>query len=160
MCKRFANLARYVNACWVIGQLIASGVLRAMLTIPSQWAYRIPFGLQWAFPIPIFVVVLLAPESPWWLVRQGELEKAKDSLRRLRKQAEGERDAEFEASLVETLKHVQLTNEAEKRTQSGTKYIDCFRGVDRRRTEITCMCWIVQTLCGSTFMGFSTYFCS
>ena len=131
-----------------------------MLTIHSQWAYRIPFGLQWAFPVPIFVVVLLAPESPWWLVRQNDIKKAKDSLRRLRKQAENESDAEFEAGLVETLKQLQLTNDVEKEVQSGTRYIDCLKGVDRRRTEITCMCWIIQTLCGSTFMGFSTYFCT
>jgi SP family general alpha glucoside:H+ symporter-like MFS transporter len=143
----------------VIGQLIASAVLRAMLTVSSRWSYRIPFGLQWSFPIPIFVVVLLAPESPWWLVRQNEFKKAKDSLRRLRKQAEHESDVEFDAGLENTLKQMQLTNDMEKEVQSGTRYVDCFRGIDRRRTEITCMCWIIQTLCGSTFMGFSTYFC-
>lgn len=144
----------------MIGQLIASGVLRATLTIDSSWAYRIPFGLQWAFPIPIFIAVLLAPESPWWLVRQGKLKEAKESLRRLRTQAEDETKANFEASLVNTLKHVQMTNDAEKQAQSGTGYIDCFKGDDIRRTEIACMCWIIQTLCGSTFMGFSTYFCT
>ena len=143
----------------MIGQLIASAVLRAMLTVSSQWSYRIPFGLQWAFPIPIFVVVLLAPESPWWLVRQNELKKAKDSLLRLRKQAEHELDVDFDAGLENTLKQLQLTNDMEKEVQSGTRYVDCFRGIDRRRTEITCMCWIIQTLCGCTFMGFSTYFC-
>ena len=130
-----------------------------MLTVTDQWSYRIPFALQWAFPIPIFVVVLLAPESPWWLVRQNEFKKAKDSLRRLRKQAEHESDVEFDAGLENTLKQLQLTNDMEKELQSGTRYVDCFRGIDRRRTEITCMCWIIQTLCGSTLMGFSTYFC-
>ena len=153
-----ADKTSYVNACWVIGQLIASIVLRAMLTIPSQWAYRIPFGLQWAFPVPIFIVVLLAPESPWWLVRQNRFKEAKNSLCRLRKQGD-ESDVEFDTGLEETLKSIKQTNAVEKEAQSGTRYVDCFKGVDRRRTEITCMCWIIQTLCGSTFMGFSTYFC-
>ena len=130
-----------------------------MLTVTDQWSYRIPFGLQWAFPVPIFVVVLLAPESPWLLVRQNEFKKAKDSLRRLRKQAEHESDVDFDTGLEITLKQLQLTNDMEKEVQSGTRYVDCFRGIDRRRTEITCMCWIIQTLCGSTFIGFSTYFC-
>ncbi|KZM19026.1 uncharacterized protein EKO05_0010325 [Ascochyta rabiei] len=151
-------LTTYVNACWVIGQLIASIVLRAMLSIPSQWAYRIPFGLQWVFPVPIFIFVFLAPESPWWLVRQDRFKEAKTSLRRLRRQDEDELDADFDAGLEDTLRCIKQTNDNEKEAQSGTRYVDCFKGVDRRRTEITCMCWIIQTLCGSTFMGFSTYF--
>jgi SP family general alpha glucoside:H+ symporter-like MFS transporter len=53
---------------------------------------------------------------------------------------------------------MSYTNENEKRNSDGTDYLDCFRGVDRRRTEITCLAWLVQNLCGSTFMGFSTYF--
>jgi len=50
------------------------------------------------------------------------------------------------------------TNEIEKQISAGTSYLDCFRGVDLRRTEIASVTWIIQSLCGSTFMGFSTYF--
>ena len=35
-----AYLCTYVNLCWVMGQFIASGVLRAVLTREDQWAYR------------------------------------------------------------------------------------------------------------------------
>jgi SP family general alpha glucoside:H+ symporter-like MFS transporter len=38
-----AYLTTYVNLCWVIGQLIGSGVLRALVTRSDQWSYRIPF---------------------------------------------------------------------------------------------------------------------
>ncbi|KAF3007639.1 hypothetical protein E8E13_008560 [Curvularia kusanoi] len=151
-------LTTYVNACWVIGQLFAATVLRAKVHDLTKWAWLTPFGLQWAFPIPIFVAVVMAPESPWWLVRQSNLKKAKDSLRRLRRQTEDESDADFEAGTMALLKQIQLTNEVEKQAQTGTRYVDCFKGIDRRRTEITCMCWIIQILCGSTLMGFSTYF--
>ena len=58
-------LTTYVNLCWVIGQLLASGILKAFVTNPTQWAYRIPYAIQWIWPLPIFIVVLLAPESPW-----------------------------------------------------------------------------------------------
>jgi len=53
---------------------------------------------------------------------------------------------------------MSYTNDNEKRISASTAYLDCFRGVDRRRTEITSLVWLVQNLCGSTFMGFSTYF--
>ena len=39
-----AYLTTYVNLCWVFGQLIGSGVLRAQAAKSGQWAYRIPFG--------------------------------------------------------------------------------------------------------------------
>jgi MFS transporter, SP family, general alpha glucoside:H+ symporter len=50
------------------------------------------------------------------------------------------------------------TNEMEKQISAGTSYLDCFKGTDRRRTEIACMTWLVQTTCGNTLMGYSTYF--
>lgn len=60
-----AYLTTYVNLCWVMGQLIGSGVLRSLVQRSDQWSYRIPFAIQWVWPIPIIIGVLLAPESPW-----------------------------------------------------------------------------------------------
>lgn len=154
-----AYLTTYVNACWVLGQLVASIVLRSMITDTSSWAYRTPFALQWIFPVPILVAVYLAPESPWWLIRQDNFADAKKSLRRLRTKPKHVSDADFDASLDATMHTMVQTNEKELLMQSGTSYKDCFKGVDRRRTEITCMVWMIQTLCGGSFMGFSTYFC-
>jgi hypothetical protein len=53
---------------------------------------------------------------------------------------------------------MQTTNELEKALESGTGYMDCFKGIDLRRTEIVCVTWAIQNLCGSAFMGYSTYF--
>jgi len=51
------------------------------------------------------------------------------------------------------------TNELEKSASGeGISYLDCFKGVDARRTEIACVVWVVQAFCGSAFMGFSTTF--
>jgi SP family general alpha glucoside:H+ symporter-like MFS transporter len=35
------------------------------------------------WPVPLLIGVLLAPESPWWLVRKGRIQDAKKSLLRL-----------------------------------------------------------------------------
>jgi SP family general alpha glucoside:H+ symporter-like MFS transporter len=40
-------MTTYVNLCWAIGQLLASGVLRGCLSIEGEWGYRIPFAVQW-----------------------------------------------------------------------------------------------------------------
>ena len=133
--------------------------MRGMVSNTTDWSYRIPFALQWIFPTPILVAVIFAPESPWWLIRQNRFADAKASLRRLRTKLEAVSDAQFDDVLTGTMDDMIETNEREQMAQSGTSYKDCFKGVDRRRTEITCIVWIIQILCGSTFMGFSTYFC-
>lgn len=148
-----AYLTTYVNLCWVFGQLIASGVLRGMVSRTDDWGYRIPFALQWIWPIPIAIGVALAPESPWWLVRRDRKEDARKALHRLTSQSqEGKVDVE------ETIAMMEHTNELEKAVSAGTSYSDCFKHTDLRRTEIVCVVWAIQTLCGSTFMGYSTYF--
>jgi SP family general alpha glucoside:H+ symporter-like MFS transporter len=86
------------------------------------------------------------------LIRQNRSADAKKALLRLTTR----NDPTFNAD--ETIAMMTHTNEIEKQISAGTSYLDCFRGVDRRRTEIACMVWMVQTLCGSTFMGYSTYF--
>lgn len=146
-------LTSYVNACWVIGQLIASGVLRAMTERDDKWGYKIPFALQWVWPVPLIIGIWLAPESPWWLVRKDRPGEAQDSLRRLTT-----RNSEVSFDPDQTISMMVLTNEMEKEVQAGTSYLDLFKGVNLRRTEIVCMTWMIQNLCGLAFISYSTYF--
>jgi SP family general alpha glucoside:H+ symporter-like MFS transporter len=135
-----------------MGQFIASGVLRGVLNMNSQWAYRIPFAIQWIWPIPMIIGCIFAPESPWWYVRHGKFEEARHNLRRLTSQA----DPEF--NVDKTVAMMQHTNELERKETAGTRYLDCFKGVNLRRTEIVCVTWIIQNICGSTFMNYSINF--
>jgi SP family general alpha glucoside:H+ symporter-like MFS transporter len=146
-----AYLTTYVNLCWVIGQLIASGILKGLVGRTDQWGYRIPFAIQWMWPIPIFIGVYLAPESPWWLVRKDRREDAIKAVKRLTRA-----DPNFSAE--ETVSMIVYTNAMEQRTENGASYLDCFKGTDLRRTEIACCVWAVQSLCGSGLMGYSTVF--
>jgi len=145
-------LTTYVNLCWVIGQLIASGVLKGLLNLDGQWAYRIPFAIQWVWPVPIGLVVFFAPESPWWLVRHGKIEQARLALLRLT----SKKNASF--NVEDTLAMMIHTNELEIQQTSGTSYLDCFKGIDLRRTEITIMVWMIQQTSGSPMIGWGTYF--
>lgn len=49
------------------------------------------------------------------------------------------------------------TDEMEKTVSAGSSYWDCFKGTDRRRTEIASMLWMAQGLCGPVIAGSSTY---
>ncbi|CAI7666645.1 unnamed protein product [Penicillium viridicatum] len=145
-------LTTYVNFCWGLGQLIGIGVIKGMLSRTDEWAYRIPYGLQWMWPLPLFIGIWLAPESPWWLVRKGRTEDAKRALVRLTSKSQGDFDPD------ETVSMMVHTTALEEKITKGASYLDCFRGTDLRRTEIVCMVWAIQNLSGNSFSNYSTYF--
>ena len=146
-----AYLTSNVNLCWLIGQLVGQGVLRALVNVRSEWSYRLPFGLQWVFGAPLLFLMLFAPESPWLLVRSERYEDAKNVLKHLTRKAPN-------FNLDETIALMRHTNEVEKYFNNGLSYFDCFRGTDLRRTEIACMIWMIQSLCGSAMTGWAVYF--
>ncbi|KHO00160.1 maltose permease MAL31 [Metarhizium album ARSEF 1941] len=144
-------LTSYSNMCFIIGQLIAAGVLVRLVDRTDEWAYRVPFAIQWLWPAVLVVPLCYLPESPWYWVRNGKMDEAEKSLRRLqRKHANIDTKA--------TLANIVHTNELEKKHAAGTSYLDCFRGAERRRTEIACVAWAGQILAGSSFAYNSTYF--
>ncbi|PYH77172.1 sugar transporter [Aspergillus uvarum CBS 121591] len=146
-------LTTYVNFCWGVGQLIGIGVIKAMINRQDEWAYRIPYALQWMWPLPLFIGISLAPESPWWLVRRGKIQQAKDALLRL---TSLNRETDFDAD--ETISMMVHTTALEEKITKGASYLDCFKGTDLRRTEIVCMVWAIQNLSGNSFSNYSTYF--
>ncbi|KAF2209062.1 hypothetical protein CERZMDRAFT_114196 [Cercospora zeae-maydis SCOH1-5] len=148
-----AYLTTYCNLCWVIGQFVAACVLKAVANKTGEYAYKIPFAVQWIWPIPILIGVYFAPESPWWLVRKERFEDATKALLRLT--SPGRLD-NFDPQ--ESISMMVYTTELERSQQEGTTYLDCFKGADLRRTEVVCLTYAVQNLCGSTIMGYSTYF--
>lgn len=142
-------LTTYVCLCWVIGQFIAAGVTDSVKNITTSWSYRIPFAVQWAWPLPLFIGVYFSPESPWWYVRKGRYEQAEKSIKRL--------SNEKYMNSQEVVAMMIRSDQLESSIETGT-YWDCFKGVDLRRTEIACMTWAVQALCGSAIQGYTTYF--
>ena len=145
-------LTTYVNLCWVMGQLLGTGVLRGVLHRNDEWASRIPFALQWMWPVPLIIGVYFAPESPWLLVRKNRLDEATRSLKRLTTDV----DATFDPQ--KTISMMVATTEHEKEVSSGATYVDCFNGVNLRRTVTVCLIWASQALCGAAIMAWSTYF--
>ncbi|KPI45965.1 Maltose permease MAL31 [Cyphellophora attinorum] len=145
-------LTTFVNLCWVIGQLIAAGILKGFVSGTTNWSWRIPYAIQWIWPLPIAIITFFAPESPWWLVRHGKLDQARAALLKLT----SKKNANF--NVEDTLAMMIHTNELEIQQTSGTSYLDCFKGVDLRRTELTIMTWVIQQTSGSPMMGWGTYF--
>ncbi|KAJ4326398.1 hypothetical protein N0V94_000073 [Neodidymelliopsis sp. IMI 364377] len=149
-----AYVTSYVNLCWVIGGFVSTGVLRGTVNRSDQWAYRIPFALQWIWPLPIIIGVSFAPESPWWLVRKNRVKDARQALTNLTSGKSTEHDID---GVLAMIRH---TIDQEKHVDQGVRYRDCFRGVGLRRTEITCVAGAVPFLAGTGFTGQAIYFLS
>ncbi|KAK5087458.1 hypothetical protein LTR70_009195 [Exophiala xenobiotica] len=144
-------MTSWTNMCFIIGQFISAGVLRGCVHIRGPWGYRIPYALQWFWPIWLIPLIWFAPESPWHLVRKNRLEEAERSIRRLQS-SEGVQDPK------KTLAVIVYTNNLEEQLSVGTAYYDCFKGFELRRTEIACVCFGGQLVCGLVFAYASTYF--
>ncbi|KAJ4218936.1 hypothetical protein NW759_008089 [Fusarium solani] len=144
-------LTAYVNLCWCIGQFISAGVLKGLVNNSTEWSYRVPFAIQWVWPVPLFIAAWMAPESPWYLVRTNQLDEAKRSLERL---SEPEHDINIDAT-VAMMVH---TNKLEIEERAGVTYWDCFRGSNIRRTEIACMGFLSQITNGGALCYSGSFF--
>lgn len=102
------------------------------------------------WPVPLIAGILLAPESPWWLVRKSRPVDARAALHALSMNSDDDLDT--------TISMMRYTDQVEKEISVGTSYLDCFRGVNLRRTEIACVAWVIQAACGASLMGNAAYF--
>ncbi|KAJ9660521.1 hypothetical protein H2198_002457 [Neophaeococcomyces mojaviensis] len=145
-----------INMCWLWGQLIAQGTMRGLIGDKSEWSYRIPFGIQWAWIVIVIVGAFFAPESPWYLVRKHRFSEAKGSLKRLIQKSQS-------VNIDNIISMMRHTDEVEKQLNVGkTKrnditYLECFRGTNLRRSEIACCVFMTQALCLPP-IGFAAYF--
>ncbi|KAI0479435.1 sugar transporter-like protein [Xylariaceae sp. FL0804] len=154
-------MTSYVNLCWAIGQLVATGVLTGCLGLTGPMGYRVPFAIQWLWPLPLMIVCYLAPESPWWLVRAERLEAARRSIERLSGGSStngNEDEARREQRISSQLAMMVHTTRLEAEETRGATYAACVRGANLRRTEIACVAFMGQILSGSTFAYTPTYF--
>jgi sugar porter (SP) family MFS transporter len=143
------HLTSYVNLCFVMGQLLANGVTAGTSKLNNHWAYSLPFALQWFWCAVIIPGMFFVPESPWWLVRKGRMDDAEAALRRL---------ASEKVSISATLAAIRETDRLERELETGSTYWDCFKGSNRRRTEISIGVYTTQVLSGIYLVNYGTYF--
>ncbi|PMD36276.1 MFS general substrate transporter [Hyaloscypha variabilis F] len=159
----------------LVGKLINGLAIGAFLTIPSGYAaeicpvqvrglttsgvqlhqhlsstlaYKIPFSLQFFFPLILLLFLPFTPESPWHLVRTNHQTLALSTLSRL-----------GYPSPTSTLSEITKTIELETKKSQSTIYLDCFKGANLRRTEIAMGIFAVAQFTGVVFIiGYSSYF--
>ncbi|TID27856.1 maltose permease [Venturia nashicola] len=135
---------------WSIGSIIVAAVTYQTNKRNDEWAWRLPLALQWVFPTPILLLVFFAPESPYWLVRNGRKEEAAKSVKRL-----GRSTTESDQ---QTLAMVERTVEIERKHGGTPSLLDLIKGTDLRRTLIICFMYASQNFAGNLIANQATFF--
>lgn len=133
-----------------IGSIVVVLVANTTGVYTTHWAYRSIFAAQWGFGGVAMLLCFFMPESPWWLAEQGKDEAVLKSLRRL---------GHSEVSAQNTLALQKVSIEAARVETKGASYLDCFRGVNLRRTMVSVIPLSSQAWCGLVFVQvYSTYY--
>ncbi|CAG8948041.1 unnamed protein product [Penicillium salamii] len=135
---------------WSIGSIIVAGATYAYNKRDDQWAWRVPLALQWLFPTPLLILVFLAPESPWWLIRRGRKEEALRSIERL-----GSKDPQ---KTQQSFAMIERTVQIESQMGGTPTLLDLLKGTDLRRTIITCLMYASQNFAGNLIANQATFF--
>lgn len=130
----------------LLGQLIGAGVIYACLGVDK--GYRICFAVQWPFSAIPFVMALVIPESPTYLVRRGRLPQALEAQGRLNPPGT---DARQTIDLI-------ARNIEHERQGSKATYVDCFRGTNLRRTLVIVFANLMPQIFGLMLLSKASYF--
>ncbi|KAF2020243.1 general substrate transporter [Aaosphaeria arxii CBS 175.79] len=144
-----APATQMLQMFWAIGAIIVGGVTYKYNKQLDQAAFRIPIALQWMFPTPLAILLFIAPESPWWLVRKGRLEEAERSVERLGRKSM--------LNKSEAVAMMRRTIDLEK-TVKEPNYLELFKGTDLYRTLIVCGVYAAQNLTGNLIANQAVYF--
>ncbi|KFH41782.1 General alpha-glucoside permease-like protein [Hapsidospora chrysogenum ATCC 11550] len=145
---------------WLIGQVFACSALLAAskLGLPpsritladarrDRWAFRAPMAIQYAWLVPVGLLLGLAPESPYHLMRQGKDDEALATLRRLN------RDPHYDAHA--RLESLRLQNDHDRAHSSDVGMRACFKNGNGRRTEVAIVACVTQQLVGVPLMCYA-----
>ncbi|CAK7212655.1 hypothetical protein SCUCBS95973_001537 [Sporothrix curviconia] len=145
-----APATQMLQLFWAVGSIIVGGITYHYQNRNDSTAYRIPIALQWMFPTPLAILLFIAPESPWWLVRRGRLEEAEKAVSRLGRATAGENPADAVAMMRRTI-------ELEK-TEKKPSLIELWKGTDLYRTLIVCGVYASQNLTGNLIANQAVFF--
>ncbi|KAK4234234.1 general substrate transporter [Achaetomium macrosporum] len=142
-----------VNTMIVVGQWLNSLAVYGSSFRTDDLAWRIPIATQIIPPGILLLGLPFLPESPSWLIIKGKPQEAAASFRKFNGS-----DFDVDTAMATTTAAVVAEKELAKEG-SQTSWLQCFRGIDGRRTLIVCMVYISQQFIGVNFIaGYLAYY--
>ncbi|KAK3374888.1 hypothetical protein B0H63DRAFT_452717 [Podospora didyma] len=145
-------LTTWNNLCWVIGQLLAAAITKAFEKYPGDMSFRIPFAFQWVFVSLLSIHIALAPESPYWYLKNKRIPEARNAIKKLVRKGDETLVGNKLALMQHTMNQEESRNGDLSDSTSFQRFLGMFKGADARRTEIACVAWLIQAQCGSSII--------
>ncbi|KAG9237963.1 putative glucose transporter rco-3 [Amylocarpus encephaloides] len=152
---RGALVAGY-QFCITIGLLMASCVVYATQNRPDTGAYRIPIAVQFAWGLVLGGGLMFLPDSPRYFVKRGYLDRAANSLSRLRGQPV---ESEYiQVELAEIVANEEYERSIIPNSGFVSSWMNCFSGGLRvqksnlRRTILGTSLQMMQQWTGVNFI--------
>ncbi|KAK5047094.1 hypothetical protein LTR84_007037 [Exophiala bonariae] len=136
---------------YLFGQLISAIVAFAAEKKEGPAAYRLCLISMWPFAALPLLCAAMMPESPVYLIRRMMLGRAFQAQKRL----DTNKD-DTQANVNQT--RAWIIHEQEAAQSDRSRYVDCFRGTDKRRTLIVIFATIIPQLFGLPILGDGPYF--
>ncbi|KAI1136297.1 high-affinity glucose transporter [Hypoxylon sp. FL0543] len=128
-----------------IGLLLAAVLDYATQDRQDTGSYRIPIAVQFAWAIILIGGMLFLPETPRYLIKRGQYDKAARSLSKLRR-------IESNDSAIQTELHEIKANHDYEMSIGTATYLDCFRGPMLKRQLTGMGLQALQQLTGINFI--------
>lgn len=130
----------------LLGQLIGAAVIFACLNLDN--GYTLCFASQWPFSAIPLLMAFIVPESPTYLIRRDQDEKAYKAQSRL----------DAQGMDPNTTLDVIRRNIEHERRQTNATYAASFRGTNLRRTLIVMFASSLPNIFGLSLLSKSSYF--
>lgn len=138
------SVAAGTNFSIVLGQLIGYAVMREASRYGDARAHKVLFATQWGFAAVALVFLPFFPESPYWLVAHGWVEKARGNLERLH-----DPSYDFDGHMAEIRESIARHNEDD---DSQGSYAECFSKAAWKRTLIATSMFFIQNASGPVWV--------
>ncbi|KAG2024221.1 hypothetical protein GB937_003868 [Aspergillus fischeri] len=132
-------------------QGVSLGIVRAFILDMRPLAWKIVFGIQWAFAGLVLIAAFLVPESPVFYVAHGKHDKAQSALRRLHGSADQYLHIRYRAI-------VHALDEERKQQSDSASWSELFKGFNLKRTITIGFIMFSTSAIGVPFLTQNIYF--
>ncbi|KAH2669457.1 hypothetical protein KXV92_000974 [Aspergillus fumigatus] len=132
-------------------QGVSLGIVRAFILDMRPLAWKIVFGIQWAFATLVLIAAFLVPESPVFYVAHGKHDKAQSALRRLHGSSDQYLHIRYGAI-------VHALDEERKQQSESASWPELFKGCNLKRTITIGFIMFSTSAIGVPFLTQNIYF--